>query len=308
VEKMICKTCGINNGTGNKFCTNCGEDLFDKEYNSQINCPSCDSSNEKENKFCTTCGNRLQINSQRIPHREKKNIQKPLNKGQKKKEKHKNRKPDKQNFNGLKIFWITTAIVMFAIFLPTTLTSLFENDIKDGTIPNEIKSGNPGIETKVYEIASKFVCSCGSCNEESLEVCKCERAVEERQFIRTYLEENKNTDDLILAVANRYGFLKDEFASTFNVDPSKVWNIKDKLISNTIVPENPLILKSNSQSKPWNKVCPIKGEQVDPSVSTVEYNGKNYGFCCFGCDTEFMTNPEKYSRRLNVDGTIFISG
>ena len=60
-----------------------------------------------------------------------------------------------------------------------------------------------------------------------------------------------------------------------------------------------------SVSEAWNKVCPVKGGEVDPEVSTIEYNGKNYGFCCPGCDSKFKKNPEKYSKNLNEDGTEF---
>ena len=58
--------------------------------------------------------------------------------------------------------------------------------------------------------------------------------------------------------------------------------------------------------KPWNKVCPVRGNEVDPEVRTVEYNGKAYGFCCGGCDKKFSKDPEKYSINLSEDGTEFI--
>jgi YHS domain-containing protein len=58
--------------------------------------------------------------------------------------------------------------------------------------------------------------------------------------------------------------------------------------------------------KPWNKVCPVKGNPVEKDSPTVEYNGKVYGFCCPGCDAKFEKNPEKYSKNLNEDGTRFI--
>jgi YHS domain-containing protein len=57
---------------------------------------------------------------------------------------------------------------------------------------------------------------------------------------------------------------------------------------------------------PWNKVCPVKGEDVDPEAPTVEYNGKVYGFCCPGCDAKFQKDPEKYLKNLNEDGSKFI--
>jgi len=56
----------------------------------------------------------------------------------------------------------------------------------------------------------------------------------------------------------------------------------------------------------WNKVCPVKGEEVDAEAPTVEYNGKVIGFCCPGCDSKFQKDPEKYMKNLNEDGTKFI--
>jgi len=56
----------------------------------------------------------------------------------------------------------------------------------------------------------------------------------------------------------------------------------------------------------WNKVCPVKGEEVDADSPTVEYDGKVIGFCCPGCDAKFQKDPEKYMKNLNEDGTKFI--
>jgi YHS domain-containing protein len=56
----------------------------------------------------------------------------------------------------------------------------------------------------------------------------------------------------------------------------------------------------------WNKVCPVKGEEVDADAPTFEYKGKVIGFCCPGCDKKFQKDPEKYMKNLNEDGTKFI--
>lgn len=56
----------------------------------------------------------------------------------------------------------------------------------------------------------------------------------------------------------------------------------------------------------WNKVCPVKGEEVDPETPTINYNDKVIGFCCPGCDSKFQKDPEKYLKNLNEDGTKFI--
>ncbi len=61
-----------------------------------------------------------------------------------------------------------------------------------------------------------------------------------------------------------------------------------------------------SDTKPFNKYCPVRGEEVDTEVATVKYNGKNYGFCCKGCDKKFSNNPEKYSKNLSEDGQEFL--
>lgn len=58
--------------------------------------------------------------------------------------------------------------------------------------------------------------------------------------------------------------------------------------------------------KPWNAVCPVKGNPIQDDTPTVEYNGKVYGFCCPGCDTKFAKNPEKYSKNLSEDGKKFV--
>ena len=56
----------------------------------------------------------------------------------------------------------------------------------------------------------------------------------------------------------------------------------------------------------WNKVCPVKGEEIDADAPTAEYNGKTIGFCCPGCDSKFQKDPEKYMKNLNEDGSKFI--
>ena len=60
-------------------------------------------------------------------------------------------------------------------------------------------------------------------------------------------------------------------------------------------------------AKPWNAVCPVRGEEVNQDVATVEYNGKEYGFCCKGCDAKFKKDPAKYSKNLSEDGKKFIA-
>ncbi len=54
--------------------------------------------------------------------------------------------------------------------------------------------------------------------------------------------------------------------------------------------------KGSKATDVGNKVCPVRGEEIDESAkATYEYKGKIYNFCCPMCITEFKKNPEKYS-------------
>lgn len=75
----------------------------------------------------------------------------------------------------------------------------------------------------------------------------------------------------------------------------------------TVKSENPEVKKEETDStKIFNTVCPVMGDEVDPEVKTVTYNGKVYGFCCKGCIKKFSNNPEKYAAKLSEDGTKLI--
>lgn len=258
---MICNTCGTNNKEENKFCINCGEELVKTESSSGNNCPNCGTENNEDNKFCISCGHQL---SQSSEHRKNFTVQNKPNSytGKKRKSKKQFRREAKNSFNGtsrtrerkqarktysiknLKLLWITVGVVIGSVILATSFDLIFRPQTKD--IPVEIKSSNPVVEAKVFEIASKFVCSCGTCNEESLEVCTCGRAVEERQFIRDYLEQNQKPDDIVVAVANKYGWLKAEFASTYNVEASKVWNPNPLEITKDIISTTPALITNKA--------------------------------------------------------------
>ncbi len=58
----------------------------------------------------------------------------------------------------------------------------------------------------------------------------------------------------------------------------------------------------------WNKFCPIRGGKVSAEAPTVEYKGKVIGFCCPGCDENFMKDPDKFVKNLSEDGSEFLGG
>ena len=223
---MICKRCGTGNADDNKYCTNCGNELTKENKSFKNICRSCGSENDPINKFCTVCGEKLIV---------RENIK---NEHGKQKHQHHN-KNNKRNNNsyalfkknkksagmavGVKPLLIAAGVLFISLLTVALLNNWFvKND--DDLYPKESKSSNPVVEAKVFDVASKFVCSCGSCGEISLEKCKCATAVEERQFVRDYLERKNKPEDIVVALADRYGYLKAEYAKEFKVDSSKTWS------------------------------------------------------------------------------------
>lgn len=83
---------------------------------------------------------------------------------------------------------------------------------------------------------------------------------------------------------------------------------KEPIQEKSIMPEKNMINAEDeiNETGIWNKVCPIKGGEVDPESPTVLYDGKTIGFCCPGCDEKFKKNPEKYIKNLSEDGSTFV--
>lgn len=216
---MICKGCGTLNDYKNSFCTACGDEIKPDSNT----CPICLSENDNNSKFCIQCGNTIQ--------RREKQLNNPVVKQNHKKHSKKNtqnkfrtlyKKTGYTNDKSLKMLWISVGVVIITVLSVTSLDLIFHKYPEK--IPVEVKSNNPAIESKVTEIASKFICSCGTCNEKSLEICTCPTAIEERSIIRKALEQNKSNKEIIYLVANKYGWLKTQFASQYEVDESKIWD------------------------------------------------------------------------------------
>ena len=99
------------------------------------------------------------------------------------------------------------------------LTLVFLSPVKSSKHNHvETKSNNPAIETKVFEIASMFRCSCKKCPVESLELCKCNRAIEERNLIRKSVGQDKPIESIVLNIAQQYGAIKEQYAIHYNID------------------------------------------------------------------------------------------
>lgn len=225
---MKCKRCGTINAAENKYCTNCGNEL-PKENQVQKNiCDSCGSENNLTNKFCTDCGEKLRIHGkvnaepaeQDNRHKNKENQIKNKNNKHSSFEIKSKKASIGVGFKPL----LTTIVVLLAVIIVIAIMNNWSDKDENAQSPREAKSSNPVVDLAVFDIASKFVCSCGKCGEISLEKCKCPTAIEERQFVRDYFERKKKPEEIVVALANRYGYLKAEYAKEFNVDNSNTWS------------------------------------------------------------------------------------
>jgi membrane fusion protein, copper/silver efflux system len=64
--------------------------------------------------------------------------------------------------------------------------------------------------------------------------------------------------------------------------------------------------RSAASTEIFNEVCPVLGNKVSSNTPAVDLGGKKIGFCCPGCDQEFLSNPEEYMKNLSPDGKKFI--
>jgi len=50
-------------------------------------------------------------------------------------------------------------------------------------------------------------------------------------------------------------------------------------------------------------LCPIMGGPID-KTAYVDYEGKRVYFCCAGCKSTFLKDPEKYVKKMESEGIV----
>lgn len=161
-------------------------------------CKACNIENADDARFCYTCGIDM-TTEKRFSTKKTINQRRRLNKYKY----HRSSIVDR-------IFSQKLLLISGSIFFVLAVVYLADPKIFDASTPSvqEEKSDNSVVELKVKEIASKFVCTCGSCGEESLDICSCNRAIQERQMIRDYLLDGEGPNQIIKIISESFGGLK----------------------------------------------------------------------------------------------------
>jgi hypothetical protein len=199
-----CKQCGYDNKEDSRFCADCGVELETAaERERPRACQACEYMNTADCTYCGGCG--VEMRSGGIEHRRKhgRNLEQSQRKAR-----HVQRK---SRFHPLTVgFFVVGGFVLLVLVLDSK-TGIPEQARPAPIV--EARSTDPALEARVMDVASKFICSCGTCGEQSLDVCSCETAVQEREFIRTSLQSGQSVDMVSLAVQDKFGWVKPAFSA-----------------------------------------------------------------------------------------------
>ena len=103
------------------------------------------------------------------------------------------------------------AAIILAVVMGTRREKVLESRVLADDHSHAPAAAVP-IRMDVKEIASHFICGCGSCNDLELATCTCGTAAQERQAIQEELDKGSSRQAVLQLVHDRYGGLKTEFA------------------------------------------------------------------------------------------------
>ena len=204
-----CIKCGSNNPDCNKYCSECGTNLSDNSKGNMVICKNCGSKNNLQANFCLNCGAELIKQQNPSAHIKRKSIKRNIksDKRTEKKLSHKNYSHRKSILVGqFKNVWVISIIIILSVGIAGSFDLLFHKYNTYQPAITEMKAVDPLIKSQVYTVASNFECACGKCSD-SLNVCDCDVAVQERNFITKNLEKGKKPDQVALEINKKYGGL-----------------------------------------------------------------------------------------------------
>ncbi len=223
---MNCRRCGRTNRGEWRHCVNCGHELHTPiPVAKQEFCPSCGFGNQSFARFCASCGTYLsQPRAERVKFRGEIRPQKSPTQVPITGHGSDRRKVRKEHGGDTILRWHPAAVTLGLLGLSILLILVIQGLTNMGpSKPPELVeavSNDPTIEARVREIAAKFVCSCGKCGEQPLDTCTCDRAIQERQFIRSALASGQSLEQVVEATMSTFGWIKPEFNDKYAADTS----------------------------------------------------------------------------------------
>jgi len=219
----------MENSNKSKFCAECGAAL--ETAADSLYCTQCGTENKKSNNFCAKCGTNLQ---KRKSTHKKKSSAKNYQKRSRRKVRQK-RLAIIDLLQGNKTFAIV-GLVVAAFLLILFLSDNKTNINTRAYIPNNNSVNYAGLKgSRINDIASKFLCTCGSssCNDLSLEVCDCPTSKEEKAFIQSQINNGKSDSQTIIAVNSKYGRIIPQFKNLLSA-MTKTSKSSSNLMANNV--------------------------------------------------------------------------
>lgn len=137
VSESKCSACGKPLVDGNKFCSNCGEPVLQKELesNEDVVCDQCGADLVLNQKFCGTCGVEIDWVNPNLPNQQKESTNKSENKK----------------------YWIVAAVVVGVIVLASLFSSGGVNQ-QEECFNREMQKFGAFADPKGWAIKSRLYC------------------------------------------------------------------------------------------------------------------------------------------------------
>jgi len=100
---------------------------------------------------------------------------------------------------------ITLIIIVSTVVFVSFLYIFRQSLISRQAAAIEARSDNPVVEAEVSKLASEFMCTCGTCSNETLDRCVCENAQKARQFIRTSILSGQTNAQIVASIESSLG-------------------------------------------------------------------------------------------------------